>query len=67
MLKIEGELCALGDVLDDMPGFQLLLADGRIITVVGLTRDETRALVPALMRDMVLTVTPGVQPTEGGK
>lgn len=68
MLNITGTLCELGDIEDDLPGFRLQRPDGSVVTVTGLTRDETRALVPDLFRDVVLTfATDGVVTGDGGK
>ncbi len=56
MLNIAGNLCELGDITADaVPGFRLQCPDGRLITITGLTREETRALVPDLFRNVVLT------------
>lgn len=56
MLNIAGNLCELGDITADaVPGFRLQCADGRLVTVTGLTREETRALVPDLFCNVVLT------------
>lgn len=49
-MRISGELITVGDLVEadlqpvaGVPGFQLRLQDGRIVTISGLNRDEARA------------------------
>jgi hypothetical protein len=55
MLNLEGNLCEVGEVEPDAPGFRIERADGSILTVTGLTREEVQAL--GLYVDVALTVT----------
>lgn len=60
-MELHGNVCEIGDVLPDTPGFRLLLDDGRVVTVLGLTRDEVRAL--PFLQDATLAITEVSQPS----
>jgi hypothetical protein len=54
-----GEVCEIGDLEDDQPGFRLKTADGRVVTVIGLTRDEVRNCIPAFKTRAVMLFIAG--------
>ncbi|RZJ07664.1 MAG: hypothetical protein EOP39_15790 [Rubrivivax sp.] len=62
LLNLTGELHTMGDMgEDDMPKPEtprivIGLADGRDIMIIGLTRDEVRALAPAFMGQVTVKV-----------
>jgi hypothetical protein len=70
-----GELCEVGDLAQDQPGFRVLLPDGRMITVTGLMRSEVPRLplfsnvvlqlAAAPSPAVVLDAASGVEGTDG--
>lgn len=59
-----GEGVQIGDMQADelekmagQPAFSLRLPDGRVVVVIGLTRDEARACVPGFMAPARITVS----------
>ncbi|MCA3068776.1 MAG: hypothetical protein IOD11_00015 [Rhodocyclaceae bacterium] len=64
LLNLNGEGVQIGDIgaeelaqMADKPALSVRLADGRNVVLVGLTRDECRACLPAFMAPARLTVS----------
>ncbi len=65
-LTLTGEIFSLGDMPHDevpqmagVPHIGIRLADGRKVTLTGLTRDECRAMATSFMSPVVLTMVEG--------
>lgn len=64
LLTLNGEGIQIGDIaaeelalLAGQPAISVRLSDGRVVVLVGMTRDECRACVPAFMSPARLTVS----------
>lgn len=64
LLRVAGDGVQIGDMqaeelalLAGQPAFSLRLPDGRVVVVIGLTRDEARACVPGFMAPARITVS----------
>lgn len=64
LLHLNGEGIQIGDIgADDLlrmvgqPALSMRLADGRIVVIVGMTRDECRECLPAFLAPARLTVS----------
>jgi hypothetical protein len=62
-LRLDGELVFVGDLLDDelpklanTPSVQIQTADGRLVTITGLSREECRAVAPGLFKDVRVNI-----------
>lgn len=64
-MQLTGELVTVGDMVQEdvpqlvgVPAVQLRTADGRIVTITGLTRDEARAAAAHFGNNLTLTLAP---------
>ncbi len=62
-VRLDGELVFVGDLLDDelpklanTPSVQIQTADGRLVTITGLSREECRAVAPGLFKDVRVNI-----------
>ena len=64
LLNLNGEGVQIGDIGADeltkmagKPALSVILADGRMVVLVGMTRDECRQCLPAFLAPVRLTVS----------
>lgn len=60
-MNITGELCTIGELSESpacagVPGIQIRLACGRVVTLTGLSRDECVAAAPVFLQPVRLIV-----------
>jgi hypothetical protein len=65
-LSLTGEVCEIGDLEPDVPGFRMKLSDGRVITVTGLSRAEVIGVGTYFHRSATISVRAAAEVTERG-